>query len=287
MRGTFTRGRLVAMGFSRNSVAEAIRQQFFTVGYGETLRRTNKPALTEISMGGAPAAPGDEPVKVFGKGGTSDIGEVVDELTYRSYVANRQNAPDISPERWKAVYGPSVDAMEEKYQASLNEPPAAPPVPPVHEDVEFRPGEIVRVIRDGKVVSAQFVKAEGGRIHVLVDGQENTEDVDAKDVGKADDTPHNNGRPPVSPSAPEGDEVGGIYEGVTNLSESMVENVFSSMRGEITRLLDRAKNVCRIPTRRDAALIMTDVLKYHYIQQSREPISFAPQIPKSPAPPEK
>lgn len=41
----------------------------------------------------------------------------IDRLTYVSYTTNRDAAPDITPERWKKVYGPEVDSMEATYQA--------------------------------------------------------------------------------------------------------------------------------------------------------------------------
>jgi|GEM_PF-4377488 hypothetical protein len=40
---------------------------------------------------------------------------VIDELVFRSYVHNRMMSPDISPERWALIYGPSVADMEERY----------------------------------------------------------------------------------------------------------------------------------------------------------------------------
>lgn len=42
---------------------------------------------------------------------------LVDELVYVNYAANRDCSPDVTPERWKKVYGPSVDEMEARYQA--------------------------------------------------------------------------------------------------------------------------------------------------------------------------
>ena len=42
--------------------------------------------------------------------------EIVDELTYRSYAFNRQRSPEITPERWEKVFGPSAARMEEKFQ---------------------------------------------------------------------------------------------------------------------------------------------------------------------------
>lgn len=41
---------------------------------------------------------------------------VIDELTYISYAHNRDTS-NVTPESWKKVYGPSVDAMEARYQA--------------------------------------------------------------------------------------------------------------------------------------------------------------------------
>ena len=46
------------------------------------------------------------------------ITEVVDELTYRNYVFNRQNRPDIQPERWAAIY-PDAENMEKRYQQEV------------------------------------------------------------------------------------------------------------------------------------------------------------------------
>jgi hypothetical protein len=42
--------------------------------------------------------------------------EVVDDLTYRNYVHNRQISPHISVERWTKAYGPNTAAMEERFQ---------------------------------------------------------------------------------------------------------------------------------------------------------------------------
>lgn len=42
---------------------------------------------------------------------------VVDELIFINYAANRDCSPEVTPERWKKVYGPSVDEMEARYQA--------------------------------------------------------------------------------------------------------------------------------------------------------------------------
>lgn len=43
--------------------------------------------------------------------------KVLDELTYISYAHNRNLSPDVSPERWAKVYGPSARLMEVRYQA--------------------------------------------------------------------------------------------------------------------------------------------------------------------------
>ncbi len=39
------------------------------------------------------------------------------DLLYEAYAWNRDRAPDITPERWKKILGPEVDAMEAQYQA--------------------------------------------------------------------------------------------------------------------------------------------------------------------------
>lgn len=41
-------------------------------------------------------------------------GELIDELTYRSYAYNRLRSPDISPERWSKIYG-DTKLMEIKF----------------------------------------------------------------------------------------------------------------------------------------------------------------------------
>lgn len=42
---------------------------------------------------------------------------IIADLTYINYAHNRDAAPHITPEGWKKVYGPEVDAMEARYQA--------------------------------------------------------------------------------------------------------------------------------------------------------------------------
>ena len=41
---------------------------------------------------------------------------IIYDLTYTSYAHNRRIAPHITPERWRKVYGPAVDEMEERFQ---------------------------------------------------------------------------------------------------------------------------------------------------------------------------
>lgn len=44
-----------------------------------------------------------------------DRGSIIDELTYRSYAHNRQLSPQVTPERWQAIY-PNALHLEERYQ---------------------------------------------------------------------------------------------------------------------------------------------------------------------------
>ena len=44
------------------------------------------------------------------------VGEALAELLYIGYATNRDQRPDISPERWAAIY-PNAEALEAKYQA--------------------------------------------------------------------------------------------------------------------------------------------------------------------------
>ena len=41
---------------------------------------------------------------------------LVDELTYATYTFNRQRSPDITPGRWKKVFGEAVTQLERRYQ---------------------------------------------------------------------------------------------------------------------------------------------------------------------------
>lgn len=45
-----------------------------------------------------------------------DLGQLVDNLTYRSYKHQRDTFPDTHSERWEAIYGPQAVQMEERYQ---------------------------------------------------------------------------------------------------------------------------------------------------------------------------
>lgn len=45
-----------------------------------------------------------------------DAAKVIDELTYRSYRANRLMDPTIQPERWAKAY-PNVAKLEQRFQA--------------------------------------------------------------------------------------------------------------------------------------------------------------------------
>jgi hypothetical protein len=45
------------------------------------------------------------------------VQEIIADLTYKSYAANRGYSPSISPERWAAIYGQEVYDMEARYQA--------------------------------------------------------------------------------------------------------------------------------------------------------------------------
>lgn len=49
--------------------------------------------------------------------GAMSVTEIFEDLTYTSYKANREAAPDITPKSWEKVYGPEVVAMETRYQA--------------------------------------------------------------------------------------------------------------------------------------------------------------------------
>lgn len=42
--------------------------------------------------------------------------QIADELTFKSYVYQRVNFPDIAPERWAAIYGAELQQqMEDRY----------------------------------------------------------------------------------------------------------------------------------------------------------------------------
>jgi hypothetical protein len=55
-------------------------------------------------------------------------GQMLDELdllvsgvVYRSYQAQRERFPDVSPERWRAIF-PNWQSLEAQYQAELGIP---------------------------------------------------------------------------------------------------------------------------------------------------------------------
>lgn len=48
----------------------------------------------------------------------NEITALMGDLVYKSYAFNRDNAPDITPESWKKIYGPEVDDFEATYQAA-------------------------------------------------------------------------------------------------------------------------------------------------------------------------
>ncbi len=43
--------------------------------------------------------------------------DILDELTYIDYAHNRRVAPDVPPDRWQRIYGPTVKHMEARFQA--------------------------------------------------------------------------------------------------------------------------------------------------------------------------
>lgn len=54
--------------------------------------------------------------------------KIIDELTFRSYVYNRQRSPEISPERWAKIFGADAVAEMEKRMGSLGIAPSISPV---------------------------------------------------------------------------------------------------------------------------------------------------------------
>ena len=42
--------------------------------------------------------------------------QIIDHLTYTNYAYNRRRSPDILPEQWEKILGPSVWEMEEEFQ---------------------------------------------------------------------------------------------------------------------------------------------------------------------------
>lgn len=47
---------------------------------------------------------------------TANTDQIVDRLIYLSYSHNRKLAPEITPERWAKVFGPTTPVMEEQFQ---------------------------------------------------------------------------------------------------------------------------------------------------------------------------
>jgi len=45
------------------------------------------------------------------------ISKILDDIIYMGYRVNRERSPEISPERWKAIYGDRVDVYELWFQA--------------------------------------------------------------------------------------------------------------------------------------------------------------------------
>ena len=62
--------------------------------------------------------------------------ELVNYLTFCSYKHNRSLAPEVTPEQWKAVYGPSVDAMEARLQGLFKVKTIPDKQPPEERDRE-------------------------------------------------------------------------------------------------------------------------------------------------------
>lgn len=47
----------------------------------------------------------------------NEITALMGDLVYKSYAFNRDQAPDITPQSWKKIFGEEVDEFEAKYQA--------------------------------------------------------------------------------------------------------------------------------------------------------------------------
>lgn len=47
----------------------------------------------------------------------NQITALMGDLVYKSYAFNRDQAPDITPQSWKKIFGEEVDEFEAKYQA--------------------------------------------------------------------------------------------------------------------------------------------------------------------------
>jgi hypothetical protein len=53
----------------------------------------------------------------------ADSQRLMDELTYSNYRYNRVLSPEITPERWERVYGPSAKEMEARFQKESTDAP--------------------------------------------------------------------------------------------------------------------------------------------------------------------
>lgn len=61
-----------------------------------------------------------EPKTVTASEVMSDLGEMLDDLTYRSYSYNRSLSPNIKPWQWARIF-PDAAALEARYQQELME----------------------------------------------------------------------------------------------------------------------------------------------------------------------
>jgi len=51
----------------------------------------------------------------------NDIDILVSELDYQCYKYNRTISPDVSPDRWRAIFGNRVDNLEKRYQDEISQ----------------------------------------------------------------------------------------------------------------------------------------------------------------------
>jgi hypothetical protein len=50
-----------------------------------------------------------------------ELDQLVSGVVYRSYYAQRERFPDVSPERWRAIF-PNWQELEAQYQSELGIP---------------------------------------------------------------------------------------------------------------------------------------------------------------------